>query len=314
VKSYFQISNTSQKVAYSITLFIMSPPLLVVSRYLPEDIPSSTEGTPELTEHETKDDSMDKFNHPRLRRGLILHELKKRQQNTDSNAIEFVKPDTASPNDGLKVYENVQSSGLIDFLSTAWEQWDAMGPDGQDPFASMAALSSGTPPLVPGNVPLPREPYQRPSKNVMGKIGYYCTDTCTPIFANLKEELLWDVAVMQQAIDRVQAYKTVYALATHPGHHAAQDSFGGYCYLNHAAFAARKLQSQYGYAKVAVLDVDYVRMDLLVTPEENVTQSHKSYFLTSFLFWCCVFGWTLTEIHSIAATAPHPFFMRILRC
>ena len=257
----------------------MSPPLLVVSRYLPEDIPISSEGIPELVESEKNDDSMDKFNHPRVRRGLILHELKARQ-GTNPDAIQFVKPDTASTNDGMKSYENVQSPGLIDFFSTGWEQWDAMGPDGQDPFASMGTdMSSGTPPLVPGNVPLPREPYQRPSQNVMGKIGYYCTDTCTPIFANLKEELLWDVAVMQKAIDHVQDYKTVYALATHPGHHAAQDSFGGYCYLNHAAFAARKLQSQYGYGKVAVLDVDYVRTDYSGTGPDDCLFSQPFFCL-----------------------------------
>ena len=49
--------------------------------------------------------------------------------------------------------------------------------------------------------------------------------------------------------------KVVYALPTHPGHHAAQDSYGGYCYLNHAAHAATQLQKH--FKKVAVLDIDY---------------------------------------------------------
>lgn len=48
-----------------------------------------------------------------------------------------------------------------------------------------------------------------------------------------------------------------YAVTTHPGHHASSDSFGGYCYINHAAMAARYLQTEYDFAKVAVLDVDY---------------------------------------------------------
>ncbi len=246
----------------------MTPPLLVVSRYLPDDIPKSTEGEPDLIETEEKDDSMDKYNHPRYRRALILHELKNRQNN-EPGAIQFVKPQMAAAD--LKVYESVQSPRLIDFLSSAWNKWEALGPEGQDPMASMA-VSTGTPPLVPGNVPLPREPYQRPSQNVMGQIGYYCTDTCTPIFGCLKEELQWDVAVMKHAIDHIQDHKTVYALATHPGHHAAHDSFGGYCYLNHAAFCARQLQSQYGYSKVALLDVDYVRKFLRTKKNKRATR------------------------------------------
>jgi len=37
-----------------------------------------------------------------------------------------------------------------------------------------------------------------------------------------------------------------------PGHHAATDLYGGFCYLNNAAIAARHLGSQ-----VAILDIDY---------------------------------------------------------
>jgi acetoin utilization deacetylase AcuC-like enzyme len=260
----------------------MQASILVVSRHLPEDISKKDDGSnePVLDTADQRNDSLDEFNRPRYRRALILHELQSRQTG-DSNNIQFVKP--AGPASDFDAYRNVQSSGLIEFFTTAWDRWDALGPEGQDPMTSMHvtgggggggeddSYSSSTPPLVPGNVPLPREAYQRPSKNVMGQVGYYCTDTCTAIFQSLKEELLWDAAVMTQAVDAIgggggggddddkQNYKTVYALATHPGHHAAEDSFGGYCYLNHAAFCARQLQSQFAYSKVAVLDVDYVR-------------------------------------------------------
>jgi acetoin utilization deacetylase AcuC-like enzyme len=43
-----------------------------------------------------------------------------------------------------------------------------------------------------------------------------------------------------------------YALCRPPGHHAAADLYGGFCYLNNAAIAARAL----GEA-VAILDIDY---------------------------------------------------------
>ncbi len=50
--------------------------------------------------------------------------------------------------------------------------------------------------------------------------------------------------------------RTAFALCRPPGHHAGADYFGGYCYLNNAAIAARAAQAA-GRARVAVLDVDY---------------------------------------------------------
>jgi acetoin utilization deacetylase AcuC-like enzyme len=44
--------------------------------------------------------------------------------------------------------------------------------------------------------------------------------------------------------------KCAVALTTLPGHHTTPTSFGGYCYVNHAAVAARLLQRHFG--KVAV--------------------------------------------------------------
>ena len=44
--------------------------------------------------------------------------------------------------------------------------------------------------------------------------------------------------------------------ATHPGHHAAFDQFGGYCFFNNAAIAAQHALDA-GRRRVAVLDVDF---------------------------------------------------------
>ena len=49
--------------------------------------------------------------------------------------------------------------------------------------------------------------------------------------------------------------RAAYALARPPGHHAAADSFAGYCYLNNAAIAAQAWVDR--GARVAILDVDY---------------------------------------------------------
>ena len=47
----------------------------------------------------------------------------------------------------------------------------------------------------------------------------------------------------------------VYALCRPPGHHAATDLFGGFCYLNNCAIAANWLAQQ--GQRVAILDIDY---------------------------------------------------------
>ena len=49
--------------------------------------------------------------------------------------------------------------------------------------------------------------------------------------------------------------RAAYALARPPGHHAAADSYAGYCFLNNAAIAAAAWAEQ--GARVGILDVDY---------------------------------------------------------
>lgn len=273
--------------------------LTVVSRYHPGtdlSFADAPDGVPPLLSLEDeRNDGWDTFNHPRYRRAMILRELATHCGFEDdtygdgkggAKRIAFVTP--SAPNDvtaNLKdtAYQKAHSIELLDFLSTSWTRWDALGHEGQDPASSLKfnlALNEVdciemTKPLIPGNFPMPRDTgtVQRPSQNVMGQVGYYCTDTCTPIFSELLTELWWDLETIQLAVklscldngDDVVVSSTsasslccnvVYALCTHPGHHAGYDSFGGYCYVNHAALSARLLQ-EYGKNKVAILDVDY---------------------------------------------------------
>src|SRR5277367_1834923 len=50
--------------------------------------------------------------------------------------------------------------------------------------------------------------------------------------------------------------RAAFALCRPPGHHAARDLYGGYCFLNNAAVAAQFLRDA-GAARVAILDVDF---------------------------------------------------------
>ena len=102
------------------------------------------------------------------------------------------------------------------------------------------------------------------------------------MFADLHQELLADGTLIEDAAQRTLAAlqqksdtppEIVYVSVTHPGHHAAHDSFGGFCYVNHVAALARQLQNTHDSQvdkdtnnhmnkstkklKVAILDVDY---------------------------------------------------------
>lgn len=61
---------------------------------------------------------------------------------------------------------------------------------------------------------------------------------------------------MTGAARLVAGDRSAFALSRPPGHHAARDYYGGYCFLNNAAIAAQYLRDN-GASRVAILDVDY---------------------------------------------------------
>jgi acetoin utilization deacetylase AcuC-like enzyme len=87
--------------------------------------------------------------------------------------------------------------------------------------------------------------------------GYYAFGFGSPILEGTWEAAYWAAQCALTAADLVRAgsERAAYALCRPPGHHAASDLYGGYCYFNNAAIAARLLRSDGD--KVAVLDVDY---------------------------------------------------------
>ena len=215
--------------------------------------------TGSLTESDKKNDALDLFNHPRVRRVEILRALQQSNRKID---IVTVVPEPDATSILHKTYKTVCSDRLLDFLTTAWNRWKSLGEEGRDELSCLDHTDHPTPALIPSHAPVFRSPVpHQPSESVIGQIAFYCNDHCTPVFADLAKELAHDAAVVQRAVQEVveNNRKTLYLLQTHPGHHAAYDSFGGYCYLNHAAALATMLQQKQPnkYAKVAVLDVDY---------------------------------------------------------
>lgn len=87
--------------------------------------------------------------------------------------------------------------------------------------------------------------------------GCFAFDTYAPIGKNTFKAVFASANLAYCAALAIirQDNQVAYALCRPPGHHAAKEMLGGYCYLNHAAIAANQLQQALG--RGAILDIDY---------------------------------------------------------
>ena len=96
---------------------------------------------------------------------------------------------------------------------------------------------------------------------------YYTYDYEDPILPGTWVAAYWSAQVALTAAELVRragGAARAYALCRPPGHHAMRDQYGGFCYLNNAAIAARYLvrgadatAGDFAAYRVAVLDLDY---------------------------------------------------------
>lgn len=223
----------------------------------------------------TTDDAYDEHNRPRLRRALICDALLRGDDRSARLASSsFARPpsseEASTACDLVRLYGPVHDEGMVRFLVEAWSKWRAMRPWDKD--NCLPGWNSGrprdgndgdgdVPPLVPCHSAFRRGGddgvFERPSGNVMGAIGYYCTDSVTPVVGTLPKELREDAYVVCAAVDVAflpGEVAAAYALTTHPGHHASRDCFGGYCYLNNAALCARLMQRRVETGRSIVRD------------------------------------------------------------
>lgn len=143
---------------------------------------------------------------------------------------------------GLKPIQAVHDADLLAFLQSAYE-------------SSRSVLTDDSP-LWPDGYYAVRGWRRRPA-GCQQQAGYYATDRDCPILAGTWDAAYWSAQTALSAANRVLAGQAaVYALCRPPGHHASAGQYGGYCYLNNAAIAARHLQGA-GAARVAIVDIDY---------------------------------------------------------
>ncbi|HMK86377.1 MAG TPA: histone deacetylase family protein [Steroidobacteraceae bacterium] len=142
---------------------------------------------------------------------------------------------------GMAAILKIHDEKFVTFLQSAWADWVAAGNRGE---------------AIPDCWPARRMAQRCPS-SISGRLGFYAMAGETSISAGTWEaaRAAADVAVTAAGYLQKGA-RAAFALCRPPGHHAARDLYGGYCFLNNAAIAAQFLRDQ-GAVRVAILDVDF---------------------------------------------------------
>ena len=153
-----------------------------------------------------------------------------------------IGPVVALTEHGIAPIERVHSSQFAEFLRTAWDEW---------------VLAHGEYDALPLLWPTRTLRQDRVPEVIDGKLSYYALDAGTPIMAGTYTAIRAAVDVALTGADLILGGdQRVFSLCRPPGHHAARDVYGGYCFFNNAAIAAQALRDQ-GVGKVGILDVDY---------------------------------------------------------
>ena len=143
---------------------------------------------------------------------------------------------------GLEPVRAVHDPAFVAFLESAWAEWSKLGYDGE-------AIPNIWPTRAMRSDVIPR--------HFEGRMGYYCLAGETSICAGTWEAACASKDVALSATGTVlEGARAAFGLCRPPGHHAARDQYGGYCFINNAAVAAQYARDQ-GTARVAVLDVDF---------------------------------------------------------
>lgn len=155
---------------------------------------------------------------------------------------------------GLEPIQAVHDPGYLNFLRTAYEEWQAEPTD----YPKEALLPATFPPAGGrGHVPT----------SLLGRAGYYMMDLSAGIVSGTYQAALAAANCALSGAKHIHPFPnplpsahplqnplTAFALCRPPGHHAGRANCGGYCYINNAAVAGNWL-TQFG--RVAILDIDY---------------------------------------------------------
>jgi acetoin utilization deacetylase AcuC-like enzyme len=157
----------------------------------------------------------------------------------DARLGEVRGPSEFGPDPLLRVH----TTEYLEFLETAHARWrDATGSprDGE---------------AVPYARPIRDQPHGE-APHVIAELGWFSHDS-DPVLDGTWEAAVGavDVALTAWRVVVDEGAQMAYGCCRPPGHHAAADSYAGYCYLNNAAIVAQAWVDR--GARVAILDVDF---------------------------------------------------------
>ena len=190
-------------------------------------------------------------NQPEKRHSLILARLKR----TECRAGAIVTVDAAVPDPGSAALDRAVTAGVLsaarlDFFRHVYAHFRRDPHPDDSFFSDETADRAGIVPYFFIRTPATEaEPMER-------RLAWHATDALTPIFDDLPGALACDAAVCQTAAKLVACEgRDCFALVIHPGHHAAYDRYGGYCFVNNAVFIMRLLEEHGKHP--FLIDVDY---------------------------------------------------------
>ena len=142
---------------------------------------------------------------------------------------------------GLTPILRVHHENFVRFLETAWDEWRATGASAE---------------AIPINWPARRMGGKAPDSILretgLLRIGRRYVD----LRGNMDRGPRRRRCQSERRRPCARRGRAAFALCRPPGHHAARDLFGGYCFLNNAAIAAQSFRDR-GVQRCAVLDVDF---------------------------------------------------------
>lgn len=148
----------------------------------------------------------------------------------------------SEPDDfGMDPILAIHDADFIAFLQVAWPDWQFAGFKGE-----------AMPTVWPA-----RRMSQRIPTYIEGRLGYYALSCETSISEGTWEAAYASAQVALTGAERInQGARAAFSLCRPPGHHAAIDMYGGYCFVNNAAVAAQHFLDT-GAKRIAILDVDF---------------------------------------------------------
>ena len=144
--------------------------------------------------------------------------------------------------------ERVHTPRYLHFLRTAWSTWSTLASTDAPPH------KESLPVLLPTLWPPRGTPGEPEPDDFLARLGLFASDSRTPIGGGTWTAAKTGADCAINAAHALRVGERASFALTRPGHHARADGFGGGCFLNNAALAARHLLDD-GLGRVAILDI-----------------------------------------------------------